>query len=526
MESMRRAFGATIYDLPLEILDMISNYLSMTDRMSLRLTCWGFYMGIRDGVEEKLYSNQVDHYRDLILCLKENKCAYDTSIMGSGKTYTACAVAAKLRLSLTVFCPKSVCPVWERVASYFRIDEVMVNTYASLRLNLNRTYLNLVEKEGRTKYVITPEWFNKIRKGTLLVFDEAHALKNDTVQVDCARVLAKGIFSRPDFRSYVLYISATPFDKKEQVGRICQLLNVIRKSRLAHQDIYRGYVLVGIQDLIDYCEWVSDLDLSSVARKIDKFNKYNIMMELFTNHVKSRFFLSMPPPILDKNAKLDAKNGYYKLMSRDAKILMDEVIQELREIVQNETQIEWNRVLNSCRKSEKAKLEIFIRKTRSILNSDNWTKVIIMFNYLEPIELCTRFLSSYNPLVITGKTPLSTRDEYITKFNTDAQCRLLIGSMSVTCLGVSLHDTTGKHPRVMFLSPTYSVINMHQASLRIHRIGSKSPATLRFVYARDHIDETRLIEIIAKKSEHLKSLRDEKLKDVKYPGEYEAEIEN
>jgi len=84
----------------------------------------------------------------------------------------------------------------------------------------------------------------------------------------------------------------------------------------------------------------------------------------------------------------------------------------------------------------------------------------------------------------------------------------------------------------MLMSPSYSVLKLHQASGRIIRTGSKSLGTVRMLYGKycgsDDVDEReqRIADALSRKTKTLSSLLDQAVKDgIKFPGEYVPIIE-
>lgn len=54
---------------------------------------------------------------------------------------------------------------------------------------------------------------------------------------------------------------------------------------------------------------------------------------------------------------------------------------------------------------------------------------------------------------------------------------------------VSLHDVTGRHPRLGLVCPTWRAVTLRQALGRVHRAGGRSKALQKLVYAADSIEE-------------------------------------
>lgn len=510
-------------ELPLELIWHIGTYLPVRTIQALRVTCSTCNDLFHDVITRKLLPHQVSHYDRMKAALIENGCAVDTSLMGSGKTYVACALATRLQLSLTIFCPKSVAPIWREVASIFEIQDIVVETYAFLRKG--NLYFRLVRDSHP---IVTEDFHRRIQQGTLLIFDEAQALKNKSCQFIGARSLTRAVQALGG-RSRSLFLTATPIDKEEQVAHFCQLFGIIQSERLARQDIQEGYVLEGIQELLDYCRKIAPQDdWPRIRASINNLNKHRQMLKLFTTYIKPRFCFAMSAPQI--NSPLDIKNGYYEISGEGTHHLA-EGLHELTQAIRSrlltnpaDNEIDWGGVSRALQKIELAKVEILVRLSHEILQHPG-TKVVCMLSYNEPLRMTFDALSQYQPLKLNGKTSSQQREAIVKLFQTSPAHRVLVANLSVSALGLSLHDTVGNSPRTLLVIPNYYVMNLHQATRRIYREGTKSPATVRFIYAKSHIQESRLLDAISRKSKVIKELLDERLKDVKYPSEYETYIE-
>jgi hypothetical protein len=67
-----------------------------------------------------------------------------------------------------------------------------------------------------------------------------------------------------------------------------------------------------------------------------------------------------------------------------------------------------------------------------------------------------------------------------------------------------MHDLHGKRPRTLLAVPSHHLLEMHQMSYRIHRIGGKSDATVRWIYVQgDGVAEHELLRNISRKCQDL-----------------------
>jgi hypothetical protein len=93
---------------------------------------------------------------------------------------------------------------------------------------------------------------------------------------------------------------------------------------------------------------------------------------------------------------------------------------------------------------------------------------------------------------------------------------LKVGSVSF-----NLHDTVGDSQRFMFISPTYEIMLLHEATGRIFRHGSKSKGVVRFVFCKTEKRADLILDSLLTKTKILKDLLTQQVKDgIKFPGEY------
>jgi hypothetical protein len=111
----------------------------------------------------------------LLRVLSKYDAAADLSDPGTGKTYTATAVAKALDLPTLIVTPKAVIPTWNKVAKYLGTEFDVLN-YEMLRT-------------GRTPYFDGKQWHKELR---LIIFDEAHRCAGiDSIQSEMLAVTRK-----------------------------------------------------------------------------------------------------------------------------------------------------------------------------------------------------------------------------------------------------------------------------------------------------------------------------------------------
>lgn len=156
-----------------------------------------------------------------------------------------------------------------------------------------------------------------------------------------------------------------------------------------------------------------------------------------------------------------------------------------------------------------------------------------MLTYKDGIRHLVDRLEKFNPLVINGDVnSMEERERRIDSFNKSDDHNLLICNIRVASSSISLDDQKGNKPRIMFILPTYCLMDSMQAQFRIYRAQTKSDAEIIYPYfysAKENKSfrkEENILTGIAKKSLFMKKMTSDKLQTLKYPNEFPIKIQN
>ena len=263
-----------------------------------------------------------------------------------------------------------------------------------------------------------------------------------------------------------------------------------------------------------------------------------MVRKFFCEIIKYHISSAAVPPVVKVN--VDQKNGYYKTDEKTRK----DFIQTLRGLevvakykrdtkVADRQQLVKTNIISKRRKTELIKAPTFARLALESLTSNPTCKVIIGVHYLDTLDVLKDSLKDFSPIVLQGsvkgkdpKTGEDKRSVLVREFQTNPKKRLIIAIVKVISVSISLHDTIGNAPRIMYLSPSYELLQMYQATGRIIRDGdsTKSDATIRFVYLLGGELEEEIYHALARKSVILKDslIRSE---DIRLPGDFERYTE-
>jgi len=451
-----------------------------------------------DDITAKLLPYQVPHVRQLSDSLKNNNRALDASDTGTGKTYSALAVCKLLGLKPFIICPKSVLSSWCDVAKYFEIDVIGVANYEllqncryfpNLQLN-NKTdfpYIERRESNGRkhpqnTFSNHTFLW-KDLPEDSLIIFDEAHRCKNP--RTVCSVLLYTLSLTK---KSKILMLSATISDKVNNFGIVGFVLGLYPSLRHAKNWINNANRDMG-----------NGLSMSGVHRKIYPLHasrmKIRDLGDLFPeNQILAECF--------DMDCAEEIEKEYQKIEDEVARLKERE----------ESTQCVLARILYARMRIEQLKIPTMIELISQFMEEGNSVAVFVNFtNSLKTIaeELKTNCL-------VYGEQTMLERNNNIKDFQLD-RSKIIICNIRSGGVGISLHDTHGKYPRVSVISPSWSAQDIIQALGRVHRANGKTVVRQKIVFCRKTVEEY-ICKNMIDKIKNIASLNDGDLLSYKIDG--------
>ena len=163
----------------------------------------------------------------------------------------------------------------------------------------------------------------------------------------------------------------------------------------------------------------------------------------------------------------------------------------------------WTGILSQT-VQESAKMDRMIELIEEI--SASGQKAIVFSNWESITEVAREKLKEYKPAYITGATKADERMKEVDRFQNDAKCKVIIGTIGAMGTGLTL--TAAQN--VIFLDSPWNMALKAQAEDRAHRIGTKGTVNIITLCCRDTIDE-RIEEIVQKKGEISDALVDGKI---------------
>lgn len=121
-------------------------------------------------------------------------------------------------------------------------------------------------------------------------------------------------------------------------------------------------------------------------------------------------------------------------------------------------------------------------------------KAIVYSQWEMMTEVARKKLSAYNPAYITGGVKSEDRMAEMERFQTDPNCKVIVGTIGALGTGFTLTAATN----VIFLDEPWNRAIKDQAEDRAHRIGTKGTVRIITLVCKDTIDE-RILHLVEKK---------------------------
>ncbi len=398
-----------------------------------------------------LLEHQIPHVGNLCAPLWTEKFILDASPTGTGKTFTALAVAREMELRPAIICPKSVLTNWKRVAKMIGVDPIFICNWEGAKSQKFR-FGELQERA----------FIWRLRsEEALLIFDEAHKGKGHWTQNSLMMIAAK----KQNIRS--IFCTATgassPLDMLA-LGYALGLHNLKGfrdwcKQFHCYQNQWNGWEC---GNKVEAMKKIHSLIFPRKGAKMsdEHLPETQIIAECYDVGIKARDEMEREfTNLLVKIQKLkDAKSAGYQ----GAVLALQTHYRQLAEYL---------------------KVPLLADLTSDAI--EDGKSVVIFTNYTETLMKLTAKLRCPG---IYGAQPISERQKIIDDFQSD-KIRVVVVNIAAGGAGISLHDINGAFPRLALLCPTYNATDLKQALGRVHRAGGKSKSIQRLVYAAGTVEE-------------------------------------
>jgi SNF2 family DNA or RNA helicase len=434
-------------------------------------------MNMRVEILQKLESYQHLHAMNMQNAMINNRVAFDGSHTGTGKTYTTIAVCSQLNLTPLIICPKSVINKWMDVCISFGVTALGIANYEMIRSGKYYEGLNLEQNEcpflkyENNKYIWNFSQLKKKESNVVLIFDEAHKCKNTKSLNGKLLISAKG--------TKLMLLSATICDKPEDFGIFGMVLGFYKSPSCGRK-------------------WIGSLVRSD--RNKFSFNKKNILHEYLYPEKGSMMSIEN----LGKDFPMNQICiECIPLEEKD----MKKIKKKQNDRIDNNKLAEIN---DLRQKIENAKVKIMIEMFDKYYEGNK--SIIFFVNYHSTFRMIIERLENrkIDFSKIIGEQKLEERNKEINRFQKNI-VRCIVCMIQVGGTAIDLEDTSGCHPRVSIISPSYSSIELIQALGRAHRSSSKSPCIQIILFCAGTYEEN-VANILKKKRDFILNITDDDLK--------------
>lgn len=428
----------------------------------------------------ELLDHQTKHANRIYDILSQRGFAGDTSKPGTGKTYVASAVSKRFNLPVMVFCPKTVMNKWYECLVQFGNQVVTVTNYDMARSSHSDEDVKWFDM--RQNYVETATicpWIKKskrLRNGKeetrfsfqipykcFIIFDEEHVGKNVHTQTFAFMDGAMRAAKKQGHK--ILYASATPIERKEQLKSVLKLLTMIPKADMLVVNKY-------FKDHIG-------------TDKMEEIHKY-----LYDD--RNGYMSSMQEATIPKGITNDVRAEIYHMNEEITKKIAakNEENLELRKRLKEKNYDHTLGSINANRKIiEEYKVPKMAEIAEEVLAKGYWVEIFV--NYKSSLYELDKILSpNWKVSLLHGDQKKHEEQAAVSNFN-EGRTQVLISTIMKGGISLSFHDTVGTRPRYVIISPPTSATNLLQCIGRSFRTNVMSSVIQRIVFVEgDKIEES------------------------------------
>jgi hypothetical protein len=473
---------------------------------------------LKDGQEEKV--------NEMIDICKRNIFVINNCDLGTGKTFMSCALIQYVKPKrVIIITPAGLLEdTWLDMKNNYDLPIKKIMSYQSFTGNIRYPPDHgLIEREEYTFYP-TDKLIKYINEGVVFIVDEFHRLKNKNTShnaISCViKELKKIVVLSEEYnsnmngnKSRIIFLSGTPFDDVEQIYHFFQMTNIITHDKLYEYD-GRSIKFLGLKELINYCNIFDKQKTTKIVneQKMQKETIKTCLQKLcFTLYIDVLCKYIRCIMKMKCDFKIKFVNGYYKLSDHGQTQLKNGInLIHNNSMNTDDEPFAIENIVKGLKMIQNAKTEIFLRLAIAKLKSDPMAKVMITFDYKEPLYTVFDGLSEYNPILLDGTVHKSKRSALLSKFqenNTDS--RVLVANTQICSDGINCDDKFGCYPRYILTNNSFFGMRVKQLFSRCFRIDTKSDVEIVNVQGQCEINETIIINNIIEKFKIMKIVVDD-----------------
>lgn len=428
--------------------------------------------------------------------------------MGTGKTITTIAVAGILyqmeRIeTVLIIAPLSILPVWEKefekFADFPYEMHVLTGTMAQKKQQTifkQTDKLKIIVVNYETVWRMEQEL--TAFHANLIIADEGHKIKENRSKQ------SKAVQHLGDRAEYKLLLTGTVITNKE--------LDVFSQYRFLNRCIFGDSFYIFRNhyfDMVGYGNYTPKFKESKMPDFLAKMHSIAFRVTKqecldlpeITEEIR---MVELEPDVMKMYRKLE-RESYLEI--EQSEITAANVLTKLLRLSQltggNLNDDDGNR-----KNISKAKLNALEDIIDSIMQTNQ--KLVVMARFVPEIEDIQALLEKKQIDYAIIRGGVKDRGEEVRRFQEDENCRIFIGQIQSTAMGITLTSAS----TMVFYSLDYSMSNFEQAKARIHRVSQKNDCHYIYLTAKNTID-TRVLKALREKSDLAKTLVDDYRKEMK-----------
>jgi SWI/SNF-related matrix-associated actin-dependent regulator 1 of chromatin subfamily A len=406
--------------------------------------------------------------------------------------------------SVLIICPNNVKINWRNELERFKTRNLSVGIATPKEFPETDIVI--------TNYDLLKKYHNQLRAKTwdAIVVDESHFIKNPkairTIQIIGKK--NKNVWVIPPINSPIrIALSGTPF-----LNRPIELYPVLH---WLDPKVYDNFFKFGIRYANGHKgQWGWDFSGYSNLTELQQKLRSTVMIRRKKSEVltdlppKIRQVIEMPLPDNDGNLALFLKEREVYEQCMEELYKLKEAV-ELAKISDN--QEDYHNALSKLRESQSIafnkmakarhdtavlKMPILADHIKEVLEG-NEGKIVVFAHHHDAINILANEFKGMCS-ILTGEHDIEEKDEAVTKFVTDPDCRLFIGSIHAAGIGLNRLQLASSH--AIFAELDWTPAWITQCEDRLHRIGQKDSVLVQHYVLEGSIDALIAKKIVSKQN--------------------------
>lgn len=451
-----------------------------------------------------LLGPQIPHVKRLVDSLYSNGFALDMSETGTGKSYSAAAVAREMNRPVVLISPKTVLPQWKKIFKLFNLEPIEAINYEKIGRG-NTKWMKwkklpdplLPWKEDAK--IEMPEF--SFPRNALIVLDEGHKCKGNHTTNSWMMIA----LSLQGYKVLVASatLATTPIEMKA-VGYLSGLHKLYNFNDFLRM---HGAEWVGRWGAMTW-----DASSAAARKTMMLLNEYFFETRKCASRLTVEDFGTLFPEshIVAEAYDLGANTSKVQAVYEE----MEAELAKLDERAEGYSEHIFAIMMEARRKSELCKVPLFVEMMEDLY--DEGKSVALFVNFQDTIDAIVKRLEKMSKFkdqigYIVGGQNANVRQRDIDDFNADKK-RIMVINIKAGGVGISLHDLNGKHARASIISPNFSAFELVQALGRVWRQGGLTKSYQNIVFAAGTIEE-QACRRVQFRINNLSTLNDADLRD-------------